>query len=195
MIILVSKVAAVFDKIDFKGKKKVAFIPNAKDKHTDKSGLEKTRSFFRQKGFIVNNIDLNHFKDKELYKELLKYEIIFIAGGNCFVLLEKIKKSGFEKILNKLLDKGIIFIGESAGACIMGKSIEPLKLIDNPKFAELENYDGLGFIDFVFVPHYKDPKYAQSIKQIEKVYGKKFDLKEFTDGEGIIIDNNKIRKI
>ena len=195
MIILVSKFDVIFDKIDLKGKKKIAFIPNAKDKHVDKSGLEKTRLFFKQKGFIVNDVNLNDFKNQDLYKEFLKYEIIYIAGGNCFVLLEKIRKSGFDKIITNLLNKGIIIIGESAGACVMGKSIEPIKLIDDFKASKLKNYEGLGFVNFVFIPHYKNPKYDMDITKIEHEYRKKFKLTKFTDYECVILENSNIRKI
>ena len=153
------------------------------------------RLFFKQKGFIVHDVNLNEFKNQDLYKELLKYETIFIAGGNCFVLLEKIRNSGFDQILTNLLNKDIIIIGESAGACVMGKSIEPLKFMDKPELANLKNYEGLKFFDFVFIPHYKDPKYDSAIIKIEKEYVKKFNLKKFTDKEGIVIERGRIRKI
>jgi|SRR3989338_1494927 len=195
MIILVSETTTIFDKIDLRGKKKIAFIPNAKDKHKDKYSLEKYKAFFQNKGFVVKDVDLNAFKKDELYKELQKHDIIFVAGGNCFVLLEKIRKSGFDKIINKLLDKGVIYIGQSAGACVMGKSIEPIKLMDNPEISGISDYDGLGFVDFVFIPHYKNPKYQKTITEIEKIYDKKFNLEKFTDKEGIIIDKGIIRKI
>jgi dipeptidase E len=175
--------------------KKVAFIPNAKDSYADKSGLDRQRDFFLEKGFKVKDVDLNKFKDDKLYKELSKYKIIYVAGGNCFVLLQKMSESDFDKILPKLLKKGIIYVGASAGGCVMGSSIEPLGLLDQPEYAQLDDFNGLGYIDFVFVPHVGHPKYDKGIKELYKKYSKKFKLQKFTDTEGIIVEDGVVTKI
>jgi len=196
MIILVSDIREVFDKLPMlSAKKKVAFIPNAKDTYTDKSGLDKQRDFFLEKGFRVTDVDLNKFHNDALYKKLSRYNMIYVAGGNCFVLLQKMRASGFDKILPKLITKGIIYVGASAGACVISSSIEPLGLLDQPEYAQLDNFNGLGYIDFVFIPHVGHPKYDKGIKDIYKKYSKTFKLQKFTDSEGLIIENDKIRRL
>lgn len=189
MIVLISDVYSVFDKIPFKDKKRIAFIPNAKDNREDKSSLDRCRSFFKERGYVVNDIDLNKIRGNKLYEELSNHEVIFAAGGNCFVLLERMKTSGFVGMINKLLKKGVIYIGQSAGACVTGPSIEPLKFIDDSNVATLDNYEGLKLVDFIFIPHYKNTKYDAAIAKVEKKYQKKFVLKKFTDKEGMIIEN------
>ncbi|MBU1644033.1 MAG: peptidase E [Nanoarchaeota archaeon] len=196
MIILTSGLFEVYDKLPLDNVKKVAFIGNAKDKHIDKSGLEKYRKFFKDKGFEVEDIDLRKYKKRILFKKLSASDLIYVAGGNCFVLLEEMRKSGFDKIIRKLLDDGVIYLGQSAGSSVMGSSIEPLQLMDSkPDVTSLKNFDGLGFVDFVFVPHYKSEKYAEKVKNVRKKYSNKHKLEFFTDSEGLIIDNNSIKKI
>ncbi|MBI4153848.1 Type 1 glutamine amidotransferase-like domain-containing protein [Candidatus Woesearchaeota archaeon] len=195
MIILISDLFSTLNKLPITNKKTVAFIPNAKDGAKDKTGIEKQRAFLQENGYTLKDVDLNRYKDEKLYRELKKYGTLYVAGGNCFVLLERMRDSGFTRIIGKLIKEGIVYIGQSAGACVAGPSIEPLKKMDNPEMAKLESYGGLGFIDFVFLPHYKNAKYSKAIAGIEKEYGQKFILKKFTDSEGCIIEGRAIRKI
>jgi len=193
MIILISSAKNIISKLPLENKRKIALIPNAELEN--KLRIKGYALFLKENGFNVSIIDLNKFKGNKLYNKLIKYEIIYIVGGNTFVLLQKIRESEFDKILPKLLEHGIVYVGQSAGAVVMGTSIEPTKLLDNPEDATLTNYNGLGYVDFVFIPHYKNPKYAAKMRQIEKIYSKKFKLRKFTDSEGLIIDNGVIRKI
>lgn len=195
MIILISDLFTIADKIPINGKKKIAFIPNAKDMADDKSGIEKQRLFLQDMGHALKDVDLNNYRDDLLYHELSKYEVIYVAGGNCFVLLEKMRSAGFENVVRRLLKNGVVYIGQSAGACVMGSSIEPLREMDNPKLAKIGDYKGLGFVDFVFVPHYKNAKYEAAIAKIEKRYGKKFKLEKFTDSEWCVVDGDSIKRI
>jgi len=193
MIILVSSLINLLDEMPLSENKKVAFIPNGRDKHDSNRDppLEKDRAFLREKGYSVTDINLKEYQGDQLYKKLSEFEMIYVTGGNTFYLLEIIRKSGFDKILPKLLKKGVIYIGKSAGACVMGSSIEPMRVMDNPKKATLENYNGLRYFDFVFVPHSESKKFGELAKEIERKFSKKYKLKKFTDYEGVIIDNSK----
>lgn len=193
MIILISSAKDILHKLPLRGRTKIALVPNADLKN--KLRIKGYKQFLKDNGFKVTLVDLNKFQGNELYIELLKYEIIYLFGGNTFILLQKIRESGLDKILPKLLEKGIIYLGQSAGACVMGSSIEPMSSMDHPELAELDNYDGLKYANFVFIPHYKNPKYFAAIKQIEKIYSKKFKFKKFTDSQGLIIENGIIREI
>jgi len=196
MIILTSGLFEVYDKLPLDNVKKVAFIGNAKDKHVDNSGLEKYRKFFKDKGFEIEDIDLRKYQEKELLEKLSNFDLIYAAGGNCFVLLEEMRNSGFDKIIGELLDKGVIYLGQSAGSSVMGSSIEPLQLMDSkPDVTSLKNFDGLGFIDFVFVPHHKSEKYAEKVDNVKKKYSDKHKLELFTDSEGLIINDGLVNRI
>ncbi len=196
MIILTSGLFEVYDKLPLDHVQKVAFIGNAKDKHLDKSGLDKYRQFFRRKGFEVEDIDLKKYRGETLFKKLSAFDLIYVAGGNCFVLLEAMRKSKFDKVIKRLLDKGVIYLSQSAGSCVMGSSIEPLQCLDSkPEAANLNSFEGLGFIDFVFVPHYKSKHYGKKVDNLNKKYSTKYNIRLFTDSEALIIDGKLIRKV
>lgn len=193
MIILISSVKDVISKLPLGNKKRLALIPNAD--LDNKIKIKRYSLFLKKNGFNLSIVDLTKFKDDELYKKLLQFEIIFVVGGNTFVLLQKIRESGFDNILSKLLDNGIIYVGESAGACVMGTSIEPIHSIDKPENANLTNYNGLGYADFVFIPHSTNLRYIEKIVLIKRKYSKKFKLRTFSDTQGIIIENGVVRDI
>lgn len=56
--------------------------------------------------------------------KLQQYNIIYINGGNPFSLLYHIRKSKAESILKALAKQPVIFVGVSAGAVVLGPSIE-----------------------------------------------------------------------
>jgi len=193
MIILISNLSEIFHKLPLKNLKKIALISNAKDKNKNRLlSIKKYKNFFINNNYDVDIVDLKNFKRDKLYKKLLRYDIIFVMGGNCFYLLDLIRKSGFDKILDSLLKEGIIYIGQSAGACIMGSSIEPIKPMHEPTNTNLKNFEGLGYLDYVFVPHYKNPKYNKALEQIEQKYNNSFNLKKFKDSQGLIINKKSI---
>ena len=70
MIILVSETTTIFDKIDLRGKKKIAFIPNAKDKHKDRVlNIVKGKYGLKNKSEAVNLV-ISKFEEEFLEPEL-----------------------------------------------------------------------------------------------------------------------------
>ena len=51
-------------------------------------------------------------------------EIIYFCGGNTYYLLDRIRKTGFDKLIINLVEKGSLYIGVSAGSIIAEKNIE-----------------------------------------------------------------------
>ena len=81
----------------------------------------KTKNDFLEMG--INQVD---FIDVEVEKgeKLEEYNIIYINGGNPFRLLYFMKKSGADSTLKSLSKQNAILIGASAGAVILGPSID-----------------------------------------------------------------------
>jgi dipeptidase E len=60
------------------------------------------------------------------------------------VLLDELRKSRFDELLIRMHRAGKILIGESAGALVLGPTIEPIRFIDEPERApELSEFTGL----------------------------------------------------
>jgi dipeptidase E len=171
---------------------KVAFIATAADLYKDKSFVEKDKRRLIQMGLKIVDYDLKRKNKTKLFSDLEKLEIIFFSGGNTFYLLEKMQDSGFDKVLRKLLSRGIIYIGSSAGSAVVGPSIEPITSLDDPAMAKrLKSFKSLGLVDFVILPHSDNKKYYFRIKKAIKDYSDKFKIVSLKDSQAILVEGNK----
>jgi len=167
-----------FEKEFFKLKnRKVAFIANAADLESRKPWIHFDKKSLLNRGAKIVNIDLRKISGKTLFDKLSEVDVIFVAGGNVFYLLELMKKSVLDKMIIKLLDTGIIYIGSSAGSCVAGPDITPVQVMDEPEKAKsLKSYKALGLTKILVLPHYNKEKYRSGIIEIKKKYGKKYNL-------------------
>ena len=137
-------------------KKNVLFIKTAAEVYgKNPEWLAADRNSLRAVGFNVHDYSLTNKSASDFKKELNKHEIIFISGGNTYYLLEKIQQSHTLKIIKNAIEKGMPYIGSSAGSVIAGPDIKPVgKLDDIKKAPSLKGLGGLGLVDFIVVPHW-----------------------------------------
>lgn len=176
---------------------RAAFIATAADPYLDRGFVEVDRTKLIEMGFFVVDIDLKNKKLDDLKKELENIDLILMAGGNTFYLLDHIRKSGFDKLLPTLLDKGVIYVGSSAGSLVCCSTIESAKRFDDPNLApDLENYDGLGFFDKAIIPHAQKEKYFERIEATKKEMQEKGqEIIILTDDEAIMVMDEKAKKV
>ncbi len=171
---------------------KLAYIPTAADPYEDKWFIEADRKNLKELAFEFTEVDLKGQTEETLFETLSRFDIIFVSGGNTFYLLEKVRESGFDKIIGKLLDKGAIYVGASAGATLAGPDISPVADLDDPSKAKLENTKGLVLVNFVILPYYGKEKYMSRYQGIIDEYKDKFKLKTLTDDQAVWVENNSI---
>lgn len=182
--------------------KKIAYVPNALDFSKDLERKQKSEkediSELKKLGFKVNLFDLkNYFKKHEkLKKDISKYDIIFVRGGNVFVLRQAMEKSGLDKhIINMWKNKKpILYSGYSAGICVLAPNLKGLELVDDLNQKPYGNnqkiiWKGLGIIKYLIIPHYKSnhPESKAIDKVVRYCKEKKILFKTLKDGEVIII--------
>jgi dipeptidase E len=171
----------------------IGFVPTAADLYQDKWFVERDRKFLFEKGFKI--IDVN-IKDGFQLEKLNDVDVIYIAGGNTFYLLEKAVESGALELIKILVNKGKLYAGSSAGAIFAGPSIEPVTLLDDPKDApNLKTYEGLGLVDFVVLPHYGKEKYLQKYEKIIENFKEKYELITLTDEQAIVFEGDSYKVI
>jgi peptidase E len=146
--------------------------------------------------FNVEEIDIEGKNEQQLLEILRIKDIIFVAGGNAFYLLDAMRKCNFEKIIRKLLKQGIVYIGVSAGSMVAGKSIDVASWKDTSKnIIGLKNLKGLGLVPFDIFVHYQ-PEYAEMIKQkISNPKKRAKDLRILIDGQAILVQGKEINLI
>lgn len=135
---------------------KVAFIPTAADPESDKWFVKSALDELAGLKFPVVQVDLKDPKEK-VHQELENADIIYINGGNTFYLLDWVRKSGLDKYLPELLNKGKIYVGVSAGSILVGPDIA-LSGWDPSwdKNNYIQDTTGLKLVDFAISPHYTE---------------------------------------
>src|SRR3989344_8316818 len=152
-------------------------------------------------GFEVEELDLRNYfgKEKALEKFLRTKGLVWIDGGNTFLLRRAMKQSGFNNVITKLL-KGdsIVYGGFSAAVVVLQKSLHGLDIVDNPNnISDGYNseiiWDGLGILDYNVSVHYKSdhPESALVDKEVQYNKDNNIPYKTLRDGEVLIINGDK----
>ncbi|MEK7061740.1 MAG: Type 1 glutamine amidotransferase-like domain-containing protein [Patescibacteria group bacterium] len=172
-------------------KVRVAHIITASKAEKDTAYVDKDKELMQEAGFNVEDIDIEGKNKKQLMKILQVVDVIYVQGGNTFYLLLQMRKSGFNKIIKKLLKRGIIYIGVSAGSVVAGKTIETASWGSNPdeKVVKLMSLKGLKLIKSNIFVHYKLED-EEMIKQKPKRVKKK--LRILTDEQALFVFDKKI---
>lgn len=183
--------------------KRVAFFTNAMDYMED---LE-TRAIIEghdkgdltSLGLEVKQIDMREYFGKEdALREIVETcDIIWCVGGNSFVLLQAMRATGLDKIMYErhTSDKPYIYGGFSAGASILGPTLDGIHLTDEPDKkpygdAFETRWDGLGLVDYVIVPHYKSDRFKDlpTEEAIQVLINNKTLFIAIEDGDVIIVE-------
>lgn len=103
-------------------------------------------------GFKEENIVF--FDDDNIEKYIdLDIDMIFVCGGNTFILKHYLEKSGFIKYIYDYLEKGVIYLGASAGSHLATESIKHVIAFDENNVKET-NMKGLGLLKGILICHY-----------------------------------------
>lgn len=176
---------------------KAAFIPTAGDPYSDKGFVDVDRQKLVEIGFSVIDIDLKEVNESELEAQLADIDLILVAGGNTFYLLDKVKKSGFDKVLPKMLERGMIYVGSSAGSILCCPTIVGAKRFDDPYDApDLIDYRGLDLFGKVIIPHAHKEKYAERIKEtIAELNQQGLEVITLTDDQVVIVTDKSSKVV
>ena len=149
----------------------VWFISTAGDVYRNKSFIEKDRNKLLELWFNVIDINIDWEKRESIEEKMKNINIIFVAWGNTFYLLEKVVSSGFDNIIREFIENWGYYIGSSAGSVIVWTDIELVKSIDNPDEANISNFEGIKLFDKMILPHYDKEWYQDKMNKIIQKYG------------------------
>ena len=182
------RTAVIFNATDFKSEVERAIDYAAETERLQSIGLEPTE------------IDLRQYfgKPDELKQELLKYDLIWVRGGNVFILRRAFKQSGADNVIKELLTNDIIaYGGYSAGIAILQPHLHGIELVDEPDVVP-EGYNPeviwecLDLLPYCIAPHYKSdhPESADIDKVVEYYTENHIPFTTLRDGEAIVIDGD-----
>jgi dipeptidase E len=97
---------------------------------------------------------------KEIEDVLRRASMVYVPGGNTFLLNHRLHVSGILPYLRKKIQSGLPFVGFSAGMIVCGPNILTSKDMNT---LETPHFDGLNLVPFNFFAHYADDGYGQSV--------------------------------
>lgn len=179
----------------------VGVITNAKDyKSTEErqESVDEILSYLSSLAMKPVEIDLRQYFEhpEDLQNTIRKYNSLWMAGGNTFVLRKALKYSGADKLLGNLVRKNeVVYGGESAGAIIVTPTLTGVEFGDDPSivpdgYQRDAIYSGLDLVDYHIVPHYQSEwDGAEDMARALANNGLRF--KTLTDDQAIIINGDK----
>ncbi|MHC2990088.1 (alpha)-aspartyl dipeptidase [Pontibacter sp. HJ8] len=133
-------------------KKSILFIPYARPggiSHTDYTA--KASEAFARMGVALTGIH----ETADPVAAVQQAEAVFIGGGNTFLLLRQLYANKVLAPLQERAEKGMPYIGTSAGTNVAGKTIGTTN--DMP-IVFPKSFDALQLVPFNLNPHYLDPE-------------------------------------
>lgn len=179
------------------GNNKVVVIANALDDKSVEHRLSRVNREFemlKEIGLEPVELDLRkYFESSTGLKDFVKDKsLIWIRGGNVFILRRAMEASNFDTEILPLIKNGMIaYGGYSAALIIACKDLWASEMIDDI-YSVPNNYPvsmtpskGLGLLDFYLVPHFDSTEdWAKNVrKYVEYLQEKKKKYLTLCDGE------------
>lgn len=182
-----------------------AIIPNACDGYpTDgrAEGVQRELDALRGLGIEAHVIDLrDYFGQRErLAGELAHHGLVWVRGGNTFLLRYAMAASGADAVLTDLIRRNaIVYAGYSAGVCVLAPSLRGLEaeglddanLVRSVYGATEPIWDGLGLLDYMILPHFESPGHPETEavgRAVERFRAAGIAHRTLRDGQAVVID-------
>ncbi|MET0773363.1 MAG: Type 1 glutamine amidotransferase-like domain-containing protein [Candidatus Limnocylindrales bacterium] len=99
----------------------------------------------------IHHLDVERVTVAEAEEELRRAALVYVPGGNSFVLAHRLRRAGLLDVLREHLLGGLPYIGVSAGAVICGQDVLLSNDVNAPALTEFE---GLRLVPFSLDVHY-----------------------------------------
>ncbi len=185
----------------FSANKKVGYIPNAldftaADPQRRNAHIEKDMVGLSDIGLDPELLDLKDYfgKDQSLKEKIRTLGGLWVSGGNTFILRQAMRLSGLDIILQEGVGlEDFVYGGYSAAGCVLSPTLKSYAIVDDATDLPYDNqkevlWDGLGLIEYAFLPHYNldHPESEDMKKEVEYCIINNIPYKTLRDGEAII---------
>jgi dipeptidase E len=152
-------------------------------------------------GFSVVELDLRRYfgATDRLQQFVSGIDLVWINGGNAFILRRAMKQSGFDGLIKAAVARDdIVYAGFSAAAVIAFDSLKGLELVDDP--ADVPSgydpdivWEGLGLVPFAIAVHFKsDHPESQAVdREIAYYEAVGIPYRTLRDGEALIVHDGR----
>ena len=102
---------------------RVVFVPTAANDEESKSILPFCMQDLTDAGVLDENIITYNLDRRMELDELLTFDAIYFCGGSETHLMDAVNKANFAPVLLQAVEKGLFYIGVSAGSMIASSSV------------------------------------------------------------------------
>ncbi len=174
-------------------RKKVAFIPTASIHEEYTQYVEDGRMALNSLGLIVKELEITQCCKNKIKDVLDDCDCIYISGGNTFFLMQELRKTGTDKLIIEQIEKGKLYIGESAGAMILAPNIKYAKDMDDhlTQTPDFTDFKGLGIVEFYPVVHFNSFPFEEAAQKVVHK-NSHLPLEIITNQQAIVVVGNSI---
>lgn len=170
---------------------RIAYIPTAAKGASSQDFLEVRRQEFAREGYHYEEIDIDDKGEEELYALLQGKDAVIVEGGSTFYLLDSVRRSGFDRVIKKLLPEGLIYIGGSAGSYICCPTIEMATWKHQDKYSHIniEDLKAMNLVPFLVTVHFKD-EYREVVRK--GIQNAAYPVRVLTDEQALLVQDGKV---
>ena len=182
---------------------RTAVVLNALDNLSDfprAERLEEERRVLEMLDLPAFELDLRAYfgEHAALRTALHGVGLIWVTGGNVFVLREAIRRSGLEDFIGeRLRSEALAYGGYSAGACVAGPTLRGLEIVDDATAVNEPIWEGLGLVKCSIAPHYRsDHPESNSIEEVVGYFeARRIPYRPPRDGQALVISGGTSRVV
>lgn len=171
---------------------KIIFIPTAAITKEEKYYVGKCEKELLGVGIRNQNIKVLELEHEILYKDVENFDVIYVCGGNTFHLLDKVRNTGFDKIIKQFIEEGKIYVGVSAGSIIMGPNIQ-IAILGDKDECGIKDFTGLNLTNIAVSPHTNTKEDVDRVNAFAEQIG--YKILPLTDNQALLISDDKIKII
>ena len=192
-----------------RGRRRACIIANALDSFSIESIREHWKKNYdplEHMGDVLGQkpdlLDLRNFFDEvdTLRAKLESYDLTWVIGGNCFILLYAMIRSGFKEAIQDMLHRdAIVYGGFSAGACVAAPTLKGIDLMDEPEtvhklYSSDPIYEAMNLVDFSIVPHYQSdhPESEMANNSVAFLQEEGLPYQTLQDGDVVVKEGKRI---
>jgi dipeptidase E len=177
---------------------RATIIMNALDNFPDERRhfLSTGKRGLQHLGFIADELDLRTCFDApgRLAQTLERSGLLWVNGGNTFLLRRAMVRSGFDSVVRGLLDRDqLVYGGFSAGVCAVAPSLHGIEFLDDPGalapgYSPEPVWDGVRLIEYHVAVHYRTGDEEPIQKTVRYYREHAMPYVALRDGEVIVVD-------
>src|SRR5262245_46899840 len=192
-----------------RGGRRTALILNADD---DKTPEDRAASLLRELeelrgiGLEPREVDLRGFfgRPDALRGHLVTFDLLYVRGGNVFLLRRALRQSGADRIIAELLARDdVVYAGYSAGACVLGPTLRGIESDEDDPHMAPEGYqteviwEGLGLLPCAIAPHHeaRTPGGLAAARIVRYCAENDIRVVAVRDGEALVVDGDTWRVV